>query len=217
MAACGPSCGIYCIIDYVYRVLCIINYFGDRNRCYAIYNCFLLKFCIQWLHSWYCSLFAVVIIRHWLMNELCWDVIHMNTVRTWCSGVILCVKLSNDESYVSACERFDNVLKLQLCFVATAVSFLKYLPRSWYGCQVLWLVILRTLRKITVNVGSHLGPLVFVTGLPNRPVCFARWHLSSSVVVCNTAGGPGAGGPAAWHAGGRVADTPRRVSIVTTR
>ena len=55
--------------------------------------------------------------------------------------------------------------------------------------------------------------------------CFAGCRLSSSVVVCNAAGGRvgrprGAwtvGMPAAGSVGGRAADTARRASRVTSR
>ena len=55
--------------------------------------------------------------------------------------------------------------------------------------------------------------------------CFAGWSLSSSVVVCNAAGGragrpPGewtVGAPANGRMGGRAADTARRASTVTFR
>jgi len=49
---------------------------------------------------------------------------------------------------------------------------------------------------------------------------FTRWRLSSSsVVVCNAAGGPGAWaiGRRASRVGGRAADTARLVSTVMSR
>jgi len=59
------------------------------------------------------------------------------------------------------------------------------------------------------------------TGPPNGSVLFWRWRLSSSsvgfsVVVCNAAGGR-AGRPAVGYVGGRMADTARRASMVTSR
>jgi len=48
--------------------------------------------------------------------------------------------------------------------------------------------------------------------------CFAGWRLSSSVVVCNAADGHVDGGCAGGRAvGGRMADTARRASVVTSR
>jgi len=41
--------------------------------------------------------------------------------------------------------------------------------------------------------------------------CFARWHMSSVVFFCNAAGGR------AGRVGGRVTDTARRASTVTSR
>jgi len=46
--------------------------------------------------------------------------------------------------------------------------------------------------------------------------CFARWRMSSVVVLCNTACRL-VGGPAAGRAGGRAADTPHRASSVASR
>jgi len=57
--------------------------------------------------------------------------------------------------------------------------------------------------------------------------CFARWRLSASssfVVVCNAAGGRLCQPPGTWvdsrrrtgRMGGRVADTARRASLVTS-
>jgi len=54
--------------------------------------------------------------------------------------------------------------------------------------------------------------------------CFACWHLSSVVIVCNAAGGRAGLPPGAWavgrrragRVGGRAADTTRRASTVTS-